>query len=779
MHAPRIKSLYEHIAFLAKKHPSRTALVNCDTEGNIVREINFKELAQEVEAAATYLSGLGISKGDRMALAFKNSAELLIISWAAWSTGIITVPLDTKRDTGEQHAYKIKLNNAKLLIAQQNALKDEDRVYLKDVSIIEFIEFPKITHAKIEWESGLSHQALVLFTSGTTAHPKGAKLSLQNLIVNAEGIREWLRITEDDRFLVNLPLHHINSTTFCLSVLLAGGSIAVVPGYSNSHFWQQIAKTGATITSIVQSILFDQLNREQEYADVRKDVKLNRIQIGSAPVISSTVQEFRKKFGINLYQGYGQTETALRVTGVPMGLSEELYEKLVEENSIGAPMSWADVRIADESGKFLGEGEEGEIVVKGEANMEGYVGGEPAFRDQYFLSGDVGFFRVAVGKQFFYLKGRKKEIIIKGGINISPVAVENHLKKISPDIGQVHVVSVPDERYGEEAGAVISWKEGVDVEVAKRRLKLALVCGTPYLSAYETPKYITSLTVEKLPTTSTGKVQRTILKKQLPYERFESIYGLWKTPEYRFTVLHRYSRWVSESYELYNYCWKPLVAERSAYEKDIPKQIIILAVDRLQVPIPTYRPGADRVAGQIALIRTDLSGDELLRTTYDELLTPNVLAPQGKNIVCISICSADYKPRPVPIVAQMADGVGIGTCRRPDEKAVLAYIPQDPVFRFHQKPKGGLTEGAHLVGLIPNGRPEDKSALGYNMLLQYPEPKGDLRISDDAPVSQRLIEAVLVLARDAGIENVYAYSRPGGLASYISKKNVIKNVINT
>ena len=172
--------------------------------------------------------------------------------------------------------------------------------------------------------------------------------------------------------------------------------------------------------------------------------------------------------------------------------------------------------------------------------MEGYIGGEPAFRGDYFLTGDVGFFRVEDGKQFFFLKGRKREIIIKGGINISPIAVENSLKKISSDIGQVHVVSVADERYGEETSAVISWKDGVDLEVAKRRLKLALLCGTPHLSAYETPKYITSMTVADLPTTSTGKVQRTILKQQLPYERFESIYGLWKTPEYRFTVLHRY-----------------------------------------------------------------------------------------------------------------------------------------------------------------------------------------------------------------------------------------------
>jgi carnitine-CoA ligase len=348
----RVKNLYEHIVSVAEHSPSRAALLDCDHEGKTLRELSFKELAQEIQSAAEYLCGLGLKKGDRVALAFKNSSDLLIISWAAWCVGIITVPLDSKRDTGEQHAYKIKLNDSKFLIAQCGALKNEDKEHLAGINVVNFAGFFKAKQIKIDWEMGLSHQALVLFTSGTTAHPKGAKLSLQNLVVNALGIREWLRITEEDRFLVNLPLHHINSTTFCLSTLLAGGSIAIVPAYSNSLFWQQISKTGATITSIVQSILFDQLNREEEYAAVRKDVRLNRIQIGSAPVIAQTVQEFRNKFGIRLYQGYGQTETALRVTGVPTGLSEELYERLVEENSIGAPMQWADVRIADDVGNI-------------------------------------------------------------------------------------------------------------------------------------------------------------------------------------------------------------------------------------------------------------------------------------------------------------------------------------------------------------------------------------------------------------------------------------------
>src|SRR3990167_8483028 len=718
------ESLHEHIVSLAEKTPKKIALVGVDEKGSVVEKMTYADLLEKITVAASELKGLGLQKGDRIALAFRNSPALLIWSWAAWASGVVTVPMDTKRDTPELYEYKINLNKAKALILERGI----QAVKLPGVRIKVHTQFDSRQGLTLPWEKGLAHQALVLFTSGTTGHPKGAMLSLENLLVNADGIREWLRITADDTFFVNLPLHHINSTTFCLSTLLAGGTIAIPPTYSNSNFWQQMAKTGATVTSIVQSILFDQVSREKEFEAVKGNIKLDRIQIGSAPVVTHTVQEFRRKYGIMVYQGYGQTETALRVTGVPMDISKELYETLVEENSIGSPMSWADLQIADDEGKFLGEGGEGELVVKGSAIMEGYLGREPAFRDGYFLTGDIGYYTEIEGRKFYYLKGRKKEIIIKGGVNISPVAVENALKKISSDIDQVHVVSVTDERYGEEAGAVISWKEGIDEERAKRQLKSAFLLGTPYLSAYETPKYITSLASGLLPMTSTGKVQRSVLKSQLPYERFESIYGLLKTSKLRFSVLHRDSHWLQASFELHNKCWMPLTMERSAYEKGLSRQLTILAA----------KPD-DTLAGQIAIIRTNLSADEILKKKDAELFSAEVVDRNGGALVCVSICSADYRAKAIPAAGRI-----------PDVAEVEKYLPNDPVYKFHKKPKGGGA-GATLVGLIAGGRPEDKSSLGYNMLLKYPEPK-NIALTEDAPVSNQLIETVLVLAEDLGIK---------------------------
>src|SRR3989344_4726789 len=193
-----VNSLRDRIFSLAEQTPKKIALISCDAEGKVLEEITYSTLSKRIEEAAQYLSDLSLKKGDRVALAFRNSPELLILSWAAWSMGIVTVPLDIKRDTVELCRYKIKLSNAKLLIVQKGVPKIFGEINIQDVKIREFSEFPSKSSAIIYWESGLRQTALILFTSGTTANPKGAKLTLENLIVNAENIRRWLRITDED-----------------------------------------------------------------------------------------------------------------------------------------------------------------------------------------------------------------------------------------------------------------------------------------------------------------------------------------------------------------------------------------------------------------------------------------------------------------------------------------------------------------------------------------------------------------------------------------------------
>ncbi|MDP2665273.1 MAG: fatty acid--CoA ligase family protein, partial [bacterium] len=430
---------------------------------------------------------------------------------------------------------------------------------------------------------------------------------------------------------------------------------------------------------------------------------------------ASADAEFIRAYSSPLYQGYGQTETALRVTGVPMGLPADVYEELVAENSIGTPMQWAEIEIMDANGHILGEGEEGELVVKGPAVMQGYIGGENAFRDGYFLTGDIGYWKKIEGQRFFFLIGRSKEIVIKGGINISPIAVENALKKVSADIEQAYVVGVEEERYGEEVGAAIVWKNGIESESAMRRLKLLLLTGNEFLSAYETPSHLVTMRADELPMTSTGKVQRSILKKILE-GTMDSLYELMCSTEFRFVVISPQSLFAAASLALHNHCWQPLTKNEREYKKYLGDYMTLSAID-----------ANGELVGQISFLYAD------------------------KKITCVSICSATFKPKPVPEIKDI-----------PSTEFVRQYLlaGNDPVMNFHKR------LGAELVEVTPHGRPEDKSSLGYTMLLQYPlAHMGEL----NGPVSNQLIQAVRTLANDANAR-VYAVSRPGGLANYLSKR---------
>src|SRR3989344_4537768 len=248
-----IRSIYSFILELSRQYPEGPAVIDYDDNGKILQNISYSLLRKKIESYAAFLLNQGLNSGDSFAVALRNSSELLLLSWAAWSVGIISVPLDMKRDTLSEHIYKIDLAAAKVLITKDQELEDDVKKSisgkLKIVTLASLDSNPRVSD-KI-WEEGLGHKALILFTSGTTSHPKGVQLTLENLVINADGIKNWLKIKSTDRFIVSLPLHHINSTTFCLSTLLAGGSIAIFSNYSNSRFWERMAISVATFTSIV------------------------------------------------------------------------------------------------------------------------------------------------------------------------------------------------------------------------------------------------------------------------------------------------------------------------------------------------------------------------------------------------------------------------------------------------------------------------------------------------------------------------------------------------
>jgi hypothetical protein len=594
-------------------------------------------------------------------------------------------------------------------------------------------------------------------------------LTQENLTANADGIADWLKITTGDRFMIVLPLHHINSTTMSLATLLRGGTIVLVNRYSNSKFFEIAAGTGATLASVVPTIVHDQLEQKSQFNILKSKLKLTRIQLGSAPVVAKEAEEFVKMTGIPLIQGYGQTETALRSTGVrlsrwrkfarspsptryrsgwpqtaavslanlPTSIASQArnpasFWRDLRSNTIGSEMKWTNVTVLGKGGSQAPEGQEGEICVRGPVIMKKYLKNpaatEEAFKYGWFHSGDLGYWKMVDGEKQFFLKGRIKEIIIKTGVNVSPVAVEEKILESVAGVDQVYVVGVGDERAGEEIGAVVVWKKGSG--------GIREIGGIKGLADFETPKYWFSIPARRLPMTSTGKVQRVKLK-----EMFSGCAAIAETGDYMFRAVAaaEEEEVVEEAREMYNRYWRPLQADKKAWGDQLRDKVMIGAFEK--------KTGK-------------LDGWIRIRAEGKTVLADAVTARGNKNYKSYK----NYNGEDKGVYRNLKDFKG-----NIEEINKYLNLRLDPVIEWHRKPKAGWNRGAKVIKIIENARPGDTPALGYGVLMEYPEFAGmpAPEVTAGASLGMQLVEAGLVYAKKAGFDKVRVLSRPVGLLSWV------------
>lgn len=734
-----IDSVGQLLTSHAGKFPRKAAIVAVDVDSGRAEAITYGQLDTLVRRAAAWLSTMGINRGDRFAILMQNTPEVLILELAGAMIGAATVPLDIKRDTQERKLFKLKDTRAKALFIKYE--KEPPTSKLPDLIIQSwktFADFITLLPSSTPIEKtapALEDSYVILYTSGTTALPKGVMLSTRSCLLNAMGIVAWQQFTGDDVFNIILPLHHINSTEFCLAILLVGGTIVINSRYSTSKFWHIIHTYNVTSTSIVPTILHDLLTDRNNSI---KTPTLKRICIGSAPVLPEETMRFYNTFGVRVTQGYGQTETALRVAGVPVDTDEKTYRELIKNNTIGTELANNHLAIMDEKNNEKKEGEEGEICIAGPILAEGYLNNPEetakSFKNGWFHSGDLGYWKTIDGKKYFFIIGRIKEIIIKGGINLSPSAIEDALLKAFPQIDEVCVVGYPGARMGEEIAAVIVLKRPGLRELQGRALSV------PGLSLYETPKKI--FFVDTLPKTSTGKIQRVEIKKIVA------------------KLIKHYS-----------------VRQVAVNEKNVIKRALEINNSRFPFVPATLEEFCTRTQNGLFFGVFDDSEDLIgslscVRAFHPEKLTTWNEAvknhnPKGDTLLCIAISVK---------LSRRAKLVHFGSVKVNPEKYIEEYVRsgKDHVLEFHKKPKGGLP-GATVWKILENGRPEDKEAMGYNVLMKYPEITKGTKIekSNAASPSVLLIEHALLYAKEHGIKGVFAFSRPSGFRKYLEEKSRI------
>ncbi len=343
---------------------------------------------------------------------------------------------------------------------------------------------------------------LLMYTSGTTGKPKGVMLTQANLAASALAISAEHQLGPDDRVLAVLPLYHINAFAVTMLAPLAhGGSLVMPPRFSAAAFWQQAVEHGCTWINVVPTIISYLLE-----GAVPARAELGRIRFcrsASAALPPEHHRAFEAKFGIGIIETMGLTET------VAPSFSNPLQAGARRIGSVGRP-SGCEARIADTAGRTLSDGEAGEILLRGPQVMKGYYKDDDATRATFhpggwLRSGDLGY-RDSDG--FFYVTGRIKELIIKGGENIAPREIDEALLR-HPAILDAAAVGIPDRHYGQEIMVCLVLRPGATCTEEELRAFCIRELGP-----YKTPRAIRFLA--DLPRGPSGKVQRLKLLDLVP-----------------------------------------------------------------------------------------------------------------------------------------------------------------------------------------------------------------------------------------------------------------------
>ncbi len=493
----------------------KTYLTYRDVEQNR-SEISYRKFYEYVVNTARFYQSKGLQPGDKIATISHNHWHTVVQYFAAWFCGLVVVPVNLGEDDN-RIAYILENAEVKLALVRdeyadriQRVINEADRLadidmVVCDDSVNSFsIQHGDLREAKINIES----EALIVFTSGTTGNPKGVVLTQRNLLEDARTISQWHNIDGQTKMMCVLPIHHVNGTVVTMiTPFFVSGSTVLNQKFSAGHFFKAIKEEQVHIVSVVPTLL-QYLTNYFEGKDAPEFEQFRHIICGAGPLTVKVAQNFEEKFGIPIIHGYGLSETTCYSCFIPAEQPQEEHNKWMRDfgyPSIGIPVPANDMDIQDEAGNSMPEGERGEIVIRGVNVMKGYFNNreanESAFKNGWFRSGDEGFIKKdEEGNPYFFITGRLKELIIRGGINLAPLEIDEVINK-APGVKAGIAVGFENDWYGEEVGAYVQLKDG-----AEKDEQAILDYCQQHLPFSKAPKVV--VFGEELPVTSTGKYQR-------------------------------------------------------------------------------------------------------------------------------------------------------------------------------------------------------------------------------------------------------------------------------
>ncbi len=479
-------------------------------EGASGQTYTYGDVEDGARTVAAWLRQRGIAQGDRIAVVLPNCVEYVYVHFAATFLGALLVPIHYRWTDDEIEKVIAVAKPAAVITTDAIKLRMGDGAFAGIRNIIsinieeESLQFflnriaplPRHAFARVTDDDPF----IISYTSGTTGRPKGVIIQYKNLVQNGTLFIREMGIKETDRFYCALPFMYMGGWYNLMSIPFLAGASIVLPQETGSmffvYYWSEVARYHVNVLWLVPSMMAMLLKLQHEegvYAYARQHIRL--AIVGTAPLLRGLKQSFEHVFGFPLYENYGLSETFF------LSLNSPLY---TQQRGVGKIFPSCRVEIVGKNGERCEPNAEGEIVAESPFAAPGYDGDaqDALLRNGRVYTGDVGFLD---REGYLFVTGRQKDIIIKGGVNISGREVENVLSE-HPSVEEVAVVGVPDAMSGDEVAAAVTIRKPVSPDEIRQW------CAHR-LASFKVPKHV--FVEQALPKSVTGKIQKHIVREEM------------------------------------------------------------------------------------------------------------------------------------------------------------------------------------------------------------------------------------------------------------------------
>ncbi len=496
--------LYDLLRKGLEDHPDDVATVSAE------RSVSWRELDEHASAVAAGYRELRLEAGDRVASLMPNRIALVVHYLACFRLGLVATPLNY-RYTYREIDHALEVSGASAILAHAERAED-----LAQSKLAGGLERGRISYGAEAGEGeprledlmagevpadpfppvGDDAPAAIFFTSGSTGPAKGVTHSHETLRWMMASAEAAFELTEDDVFLPGSSMSHIGSFLWALSTLAVGGKVVVARTFDSHEILPLLREHQPTVLAMIPAALAA-LIRDHDLDP--KDLSSLRIcRSGSDSVSTELLREFAEEAGFPIDEGYGMTEVGLATLNPPSGV--------IKQGSIGPPIAGYAIEIRDDDGNPLGNEEVGRVWIRTRSRMTGYWQAPDAtaevFNREWIDSGDLA---RTDEDGYLWFFGRKKQVIVHDGSNISPQEVEGALLE-HPAVALAGAVGVHDSVHGENVRAYVTLRP--DAEVPKAA---DLIVHCRERIGYKAPEEVVFL--DEMPLNPTGKIDRTGLKR--------------------------------------------------------------------------------------------------------------------------------------------------------------------------------------------------------------------------------------------------------------------------